>query len=270
MSYEGTFSNYTETAVINNFFKGSAYTPSANTYLALYTSNPTEADVGSEISITGTGYARQAITWGSPTTDSGYPAIKNSGDLNFPAATIDWGLVTHFGIRDGSTGGNLLAYGPVEVSANITAGNEYSILSNNLIIRLPGSYYSTYLAQAILSLLFKATAKTPTTTYAALYLSTPGATDSGSEASTGAYARQAITWGAVAQDTESRAEIKNSAQITFPVATAAYGPVTHIAVKDALTSGNLLCYIESNKPTTSVAISEQYIIKLNELILRLK
>ena len=270
MAYEGTFSNYAEAALLNNFFKGAAYTPATTTYLALYTSNPQETDVGVEISVTGTGYARQAITWGTVTTDSGYIAIKNSADINYSAATIDWGLITHFGIRDASTGGNLLAYGPVEVSANITAGNEYSILANNMIIRLPGTYYSNYMATAFLNMLFKNTALTPTTTYAALYLATPGGADTGTEVSTGGYLRQAITWGTLAQDTESRAQISNSAQITFPVASVGYGPVTHIAIKDASSSGHLLCYIESNKPTTSVSASEQYIIKVSELILRLK
>jgi hypothetical protein len=138
-----------------------------------------------------------------------------------------------------------------------------------MIIRLPGTYYSNYLATAFLNMLFKNTAVTPTTTYAALYTTTPGGADTGTEVSTGAYARQAITWGTLSQDVSSRAVIKNSVQVSFPVATAAYGPISHIAVKDAVTSGNLLCYIESSK-VVSVAISEQFIIKINELILRLQ
>lgn len=66
------------------------------------------------------------------------------------------------------------------------------------------------------------------TAYAALYLSDPTDEDKGQEVKGGAYARTAITFGAASNGQKS-----NSADVTFPTATADWGTVTHMAIKDA-------------------------------------
>jgi hypothetical protein len=95
---------------------------------------------------------------------------------------------------------------------------------------------STYLETAILDHVLRDTAYTsPDTVYAALFTSNPGEDGSGNEVSGGSYIRQAVTFGAA-----SGGSISNSAEIEFtglPVAT-----ITHIAVYDAETDGNLLYY----------------------------
>jgi hypothetical protein len=50
-----------------------------------------------------------------------------------------------------------------------------------------------------------------------------------------AYVRKAVTFGAASSGSAS-----NSATITFDVATANWGTVTHVAVMDASTAGNVL------------------------------
>ncbi|HVY71463.1 MAG TPA: hypothetical protein VHH73_16140, partial [Verrucomicrobiae bacterium] len=62
------------------------------------------------------------ITFGSP---SGNPQqIANTSAVTFPAATPSgWGTLTHFGIFDASTGGNLLAWNPLTASKTIAAGD---------------------------------------------------------------------------------------------------------------------------------------------------
>lgn len=126
----GALSDYSESVIINNFFRNIGYSPQVNTYLALYMSNPTDADIGNEVSTIGTGYTRQPVTWSAPDIISvsgvfeNKYAIRNTNDLIFPTAQADWGLVTHWGIRDASMAGNLLAHGQVEVAGNIITGNE--------------------------------------------------------------------------------------------------------------------------------------------------
>ena len=76
----------------------------------------------------------------------------------------------------------------------------------------------------------------PATVYSGLFTADP--TDTGSQAaevSGGAYARQAISWGTI-----SSGSVSNSGAITFPVATAPWGTITHTAILDALTTGNML------------------------------
>lgn len=78
----------------------------------------------------------------------------------------------------------------------------------------------------------------PTTTYAALFTADP--TEAGSltnEVTGGSYARPSITWGTIASGS-----VSNSALVQFATASAPWGTVTHIAIMDAATSGNVLYY----------------------------
>ena len=55
------------------------------------------------------------------------------------------------------------------------------------------------------------------------------------EVAVGAYARSEVAFGPA-----SGGVAANSAQITFPVATAAWGTITHVAILDAAVNGNVL------------------------------
>jgi len=98
-------SNYLENAIMNHIFRNTAYTSPTALYIALFTTDPTDAGTGTEVS--GGGYARQSIAFGEPSNGE----VKNSADITFPAATESWGTVSYWGIYDNSSGGNFLAYG---------------------------------------------------------------------------------------------------------------------------------------------------------------
>lgn len=76
----------------------------------------------------------------------------------------------------------------------------------------------------------------PTSWYIGLFTTDPGETGSGTEVSGGSYARTAVTF-TVTGDTAS-----NSADVEFAAATASWGTVTHLAVFDASTGGNIIAY----------------------------
>ena len=123
-------SNYLETALINGTLRGTTYTAPTTTYLALYTNDPTDADTGTEI--TGGSYVRQAITFSSPSNG----VTSNSSAIEFPQATADWGTITHVGIRDAVTSGNLLYHTPLDTSKTIANGDIFKITSTNLSVTL--------------------------------------------------------------------------------------------------------------------------------------
>jgi hypothetical protein len=123
-------SNYLETALINGTLRGTTYTAPTTTYLALYTNDPTDADTGTEI--TGGSYVRQAITFSSPSGG----ATSNSSAIEFPQATADWGTITHVGIRDAVTSGNLLYHSALDTSKAIANGDIFKITSTNLSVTL--------------------------------------------------------------------------------------------------------------------------------------
>jgi hypothetical protein len=77
----------------------------------------------------------------------------------------------------------------------------------------------------------------PTALFVGLYTASTGLETNtpSAEVSGGAYVRKAVSFGAAASGSAS-----NSATVTFDVATANWGTVTHVAVLDAETGGNVL------------------------------
>jgi len=123
-------SNYLETALVNATLRNTAYTSPSAVYLALYTADPTDADSGTEVS--GTSYARQAITFGAPSNG----VTTNSAAIEFPQAGGSWGTVTHVGICDASTAGNLLYHTALDASKTIATGDVFRVASGSLSVTL--------------------------------------------------------------------------------------------------------------------------------------
>lgn len=106
--------------LLDHVLRGVTYSPPSAVYMALYTSNPGDEDTGTEVS--GNGYQRQAVTFSSAENRR----IVNSNQVEFPEATGPWGTITHFGLRDAQTGGNLLFYG--ELTAPVTIGQGQQLI----------------------------------------------------------------------------------------------------------------------------------------------
>jgi hypothetical protein len=123
-------SNFLETSLINAVLRNTSYTSPTTTYLALYTSDPTDADTGTEI--TGGSYVRQAITFGAPSNGTS----TNSAAVEFPQATADWGTISYVGIRDAVTSGNLLFHTALDASKTINNGDVFKITAGNLSVQL--------------------------------------------------------------------------------------------------------------------------------------
>jgi hypothetical protein len=123
-------SNYLENALINVTLRNTAYTTPTTVYLALYTTDPTDADTGTEVS--GGSYARQAITMGAPSNG----VSVSSADISFPQCTVSWGTVAFVGIRDALTAGNLLYHSPLTVSKAIDVGDIFKVAAGSLSVTL--------------------------------------------------------------------------------------------------------------------------------------
>lgn len=75
----------------------------------------------------------------------------------------------------------------------------------------------------------------PSTVYVALFTSPTSDSGGGTEVSGGSYARQSITFGPASSGTAV-----SNVNIVFPKATAAWGVITHAAIMDAASGGNML------------------------------
>lgn len=132
-----------ENSIIDWFFRGQAIgltgasagagTGPTSLYVALLTAAPSDAGGGTEVS--GGSYARVAVAsslanWAgtqaaaSTTASTGTSGTtSNNGAITFPAPTANWGVVTHFGIYDAASGGNLLFWGALTASKTINNGD---------------------------------------------------------------------------------------------------------------------------------------------------
>ena len=129
-------SNYLENKLIDHIFRGQAY-PIPVIYVGLYTSAPTAAGGGTEVSTSGTGYGRvkaaagssMALTdWKSTQGDNGASTgttggTSNSALVTFGTPSGSWGQATHFGLFDAPTGGNLLFWAVLTNPKNVNNGD---------------------------------------------------------------------------------------------------------------------------------------------------
>jgi hypothetical protein len=123
-------SNFLENALINATLRNTTYTSVATVYVSLWTSDPTDAGSGTEVS--GGSYARTAVTFAAPSNG----VTTNSADVTFPTATASWGTVGWIGINDAATSGNLLYHSPLDTAKTIDSGDIFKISTGNLSVTL--------------------------------------------------------------------------------------------------------------------------------------
>ena len=124
-----SFTNFLETEILDHVFAGSAYTAPTTLYVALYTAAPGETGGGTEVS--GGAYTRKTMAF-STSGDT----TSNSAAVDFPTATASWGTVTHVGVFDALTSGNLMVYATLTASKSIESGDVFRIPSGDLDITL--------------------------------------------------------------------------------------------------------------------------------------
>ena len=123
-------SNYLENALINATLRATTFTSPTTVYVGLYTADPTDAGTGTEVS--GGSYARQSVTFGAPSNG----VSTNSAAVEFPQCTSTWGTVSHIGILDASTSGNLYYHTALDSSKIIETGDVFKIAIGNLSVTL--------------------------------------------------------------------------------------------------------------------------------------
>ena len=135
-------SDYLEAKYLDHTYNGVSFTPPTGVHIALYTSAPTDADTGTEVS--GGGYARVLVNpsgGGAPefnvaVTDGDGKLVDNADSITFPTATAAWGTITHFGAKDAATGGNLLHHGALDEPQVVNTGGTLKIAAGDLKLRM--------------------------------------------------------------------------------------------------------------------------------------
>lgn len=128
-------SDYLEGQIIAHIFRTASFTKPTHLYVALFTAAPNDAGGGTEV--TGGSYARVDVppldaNWAAPSAGNG--VTSNVAAINFGTATASWGTLTHFGIFDASTSGNLLVWGALTSSRTVNNGDAFQIPAGQLTI----------------------------------------------------------------------------------------------------------------------------------------
>lgn len=110
-----------ETVVANFVANAETATRPTAWFLALFTAAPSDSGGGTELS--GSGYARQAITFGAASSG----VVSNTSTHTFTASGGTWGTVTHYGIFSASTAGTLYWHGALTASRTIADGESATV-----------------------------------------------------------------------------------------------------------------------------------------------
>lgn len=137
-------SDFLENRLIDQLFRGQAAPTTTTLHVGLLTAAPSDSGGGTEVS--GGSYARVAVSsslanWagtqsaGSTVASSGSGGqTSNNVAITFPTPTAGWGNVTHFGIYDASTGGNLLFWGALTIAKTINQADTVTFPAASLSI----------------------------------------------------------------------------------------------------------------------------------------
>ena len=127
------FSNYTELNIIETTLRGAVFPVPTSVYLALFTADPTDANVtANEVQLAAwPAYARKDAAAGAAIS-TGWTAnadgVSSNAKVVTYAANNGAGVVTvsHIGIYDALTAGNLLYHAPLVSSKSLQIGDVLS------------------------------------------------------------------------------------------------------------------------------------------------
>lgn len=128
-------SDYLEDNIIKHLFRTGSFTKPTTIAVALFTAAPSDSGGGTEV--TGGSYARVSVNpldanWAATSGTNGQ--TSNVAAINFGTASASWGTVTHFGIYDATSGGNLLIWGALTASKTVGSGDAFQIPASSLVI----------------------------------------------------------------------------------------------------------------------------------------
>ena len=121
-------SDYLENEILDHILGTGAYTMPTTVYVGLSTGSFNDDNSGTEL--TGNGYARVSISFGAASSGT----ASNDAAVEFSAATGSWGTVSHFGLFDASSAGNLLIHGALTASKVIESGDILKIAVGDMDI----------------------------------------------------------------------------------------------------------------------------------------
>jgi len=127
------FSDYLESGILEHTLRGSSLPTPSTIYIALFTTDPTDAATGNEVA--DSGYLRQDAAkggtidsgWSSPVASADGTMSSNAKLIQFPPIADGSVTISHYAIFDSLTGGNMLYHAPFTVAKTLEINDVLSI-----------------------------------------------------------------------------------------------------------------------------------------------
>ena len=234
--------DYLENGILNTL-RGITFAAPAKCYLALYLNDPGESGTsGTEIGYTG--YKRMEINFSVPADSSGGIGIQNLTDITFPTPDSAAGTITHVGVVDSLSGGNMLVRGELTEPLVIGAEEPPVFLAGDVLFYLTGNLSRSWKTKVLN--VFRGTSIQGISPYFSLWNGSPDA--SGYELSGDNYQRTALTFGAPEEQTSGQIISRNSKAAAFPRPSTSWGVWTYSALYSAGINGEPIYIKELTEP----------------------
>lgn len=127
-------SDYLELKVLDHVLGGGNYTRAATIDIALYTSSPSDSGGGTEVSTSGTAYARITVTNDGTFWNAASGGSKtNNATAAWATATANWGTVVAAALFEGGTS-NMLYYGNLVSSRVVNTGDSVRFIAGGIVV----------------------------------------------------------------------------------------------------------------------------------------
>lgn len=236
----GSLSNFAELELLDHGFMRGSYS-SPPLYAALSTADPTD-DASGMAEPGGGSYARVSTAAGDWNAAASRETT-NANAITFPQATGSWGTITHWALYDAATNGNMLVHGALAAPQAITTNDTFQIAAGDMSISFDAGGVSDDHSGVLLDHLFdKATYTMPSNLYVSLSTADP-TDDASGDAPPGGYDYARVSTASGDWEDAASGATQNANAVTFPAANGGdWGTITHFAIWDAATVGNLLYY----------------------------
>lgn len=233
------FSNYLKEKIIKHFFNIQSFSSPSNIYVGLFVGSP----VNSGVEASYTNYSRMPVTFSAANNGS----ISQSSTIKFPlSGNAQSGTLTHYGLYDAETGGNLMSYGELDPQLNIVKDNMPRILGGSISVSISSSSsagFSKLYINKILDFIFRKQSLSAPSLYLGLSSTDiDPSSNTFTELQCSGYNRKALT----GMQYSSLGKVSNSAEVDFFSPTENDSTeIKSLIILDAQTSGNIILFDNS-------------------------
>lgn len=229
--------NTFETYVLNAA-RNTTTTAPGTVYVALFLSSPSETGTaGTEAAYSG--YARQAVTFSTPTASGTTVSISNTAQIIFPTPTTAAGTVTFAAICDAPVGGNVLVYKALSTNISLTSETSPRFNVGEIVLSMTGGDMDPGYKATVLNFL-RGQNLTGFEPYLALFSGDP--TASGAELSGTGYARLPLVFSQPTEQVSGQMQISNTNSAQTSPAVSNWGLWSYGVIMTAATGGNRYYY----------------------------